>query len=312
MTTTWNQGGVRRGGSWRTPSSAAPATFPESARSDRVLFHQAAGHVDHAHPVLHGGEGVRVEPVLGLRGHGKVHRHKVGAPVELLGGLGALHAQLAEALLGHVGVEGHHAHPEAQRALCHELADAPETEHAERLVVQLDAAELRPLPGAARERSVGLRHLAREREQERACVRAVITWDWGAFATITPRLVAAVHVHVVHPHPCAAHGLQALGAPEQICESGWRAIRIPSNSPMRRSSSSWSQSIPISTSEPASRSSRTPESPISPYEDLHAFTRSRVDRDARVGETRCAPPRPRRLDLVAELRSAISSAETVR
>ena len=32
-------------------------------------------------------------------------------------------------------------------------------------------------------------------------------------------------------------------------------IRIPSNSPMRRSSSSWSQSVPISTSSPASRSS---------------------------------------------------------
>ena len=70
--------------------------------------------------------------------------------VHVVGRLGALDAELAEALLGDVGVEGHHAHAEPERALGHQLADAAEAEHAERLVVQLDAAELGALPGAAR------------------------------------------------------------------------------------------------------------------------------------------------------------------
>jgi hypothetical protein len=49
--------------------------------------------------------------------------------------------------------------------LRNQLADAAEAEHAERLFVQLDAAELGALPYSARERAVCLRHLAREGEQ---------------------------------------------------------------------------------------------------------------------------------------------------
>ena len=71
-----------------------------------------------------------------------MHGHEVGPRVQVLGGLGAFHAELAEALLGDVGVEGHHAHAEAERPLRHQLADAAEAEHAERLLVQLHAAEL--------------------------------------------------------------------------------------------------------------------------------------------------------------------------
>ena len=64
----------------------------------------------------------------------------------VVGGLGALDAQLAKALLGDVRVEGHHVHAEAERALRHELADAAEAEDAERLLVQLHAAELASAP----------------------------------------------------------------------------------------------------------------------------------------------------------------------
>ena len=51
-------------------------------------------------------------------------RHEVCRGVELVGGLGALDARLAETLLPHVQVECDHAHPERERALRHELTDA--------------------------------------------------------------------------------------------------------------------------------------------------------------------------------------------
>ena len=178
--------------------------------------------------------------------------------VEVVRRLGALDAELAEALLGDVGVEGDHAHAEAERALGHQLADAAEAEHAERLLVQLDAAELGPLPGAAGERAVRLRHLARQREQQRERVLGGrdhvrlrgVGHDHAA-------LGGRVHVDVVHPHarrgPTAFRrsALPSRSASSLVAER----IRMPSNSPIRRSSSSWSQSSPSSTSRPASRSS---------------------------------------------------------
>src|SRR5205823_6412372 len=53
------------------------------------------------------------------------------------------------------------------RAVRDEMADAPEPDDPERLLVQLDARELRALPLAAGERHVRLREVAREREQQR-------------------------------------------------------------------------------------------------------------------------------------------------
>ena len=188
-------------------------------RAQGLLVHQlAAGHVDHAHSVLHRREGVRVEPVLRLRGDRKVHGHEVGPRVQVTGGLGTVHAQLAKALLRDVGVEGHHAHAEPERSLRHELADAAEAEHAERLLVELHAAELRALPRTAGERLVRLRHLAREREQQGK--RVLGGGDHVGLRRVRhdhAALGGGLHVHVVHPHPRAADGLQPVGALEQAC-----------------------------------------------------------------------------------------------
>ena len=82
-------------------------------------------------------------------------------------GLGLLDAQLAEALGGDERVERDDAHAERAGADGDELADAAEAEHAERLALDLDAAELRALPLAGGERRVRLRDVAGEREHQR-------------------------------------------------------------------------------------------------------------------------------------------------
>src|SRR5205085_2231438 len=59
-----------------------------------------------------------------------------------------------------------HVHAKPERAPRDLLADPAETEHAEPLAGQLDAAVRRPLPAAELERGVRLRDVARERHQQ--------------------------------------------------------------------------------------------------------------------------------------------------
>ena len=92
---------------------------------------------------------------------------EVGGRVDLVGGLGAVDAELAVAVGGDVGVVGQDVHAEALRARRDELADAPEAEDPERLVHHLDAGELRALPLARCQARVRLRNVARQREQQR-------------------------------------------------------------------------------------------------------------------------------------------------
>ena len=118
---------------------------------ERLVDEQlAAGAVDDAHAVLHLRERLGVEPAARLGRLGQVDGDEVGLAVDVGAGLGLLDPELAEALGGHERVEGEHAHAEALRAGGDELADAAEAEHAERLLVDLDAAELRALPLARR------------------------------------------------------------------------------------------------------------------------------------------------------------------
>ena len=64
-------------------------------------------------------------------------------------------------------VVGDEPHPERHGPLRDELADATEADDAERLVGELDALPLRPLPPAGDERGVGLRHVAGLGQQQR-------------------------------------------------------------------------------------------------------------------------------------------------
>ena len=156
-------------GSLGKTSSAAPATLPESSASfeRRVVDQLAAGAVDDAHAVLHLRERLGVQPAARLGRLGQVDRDEVGLRVDVGARLGLLDAELAVALGGDERVEGDDVHAEAARARGDELADAAEAEHAERLLVDLDAAELRALPLAGGQRAVRLRDVAGEREHQR-------------------------------------------------------------------------------------------------------------------------------------------------
>src|SRR5215208_763419 len=116
------------------------------------------------------------------------------------------------------------------------------------------------------------------------CSAAVITFDWGALATTTPRLVAASTSTLSTPTPARPTALSRSARSSRSAVSCVaERIRIASNSPMRRSSSPSSQSAPSSTSSPASRSSCTPVSPI--FSLTRTFTSSRRrNRHARLDE----------------------------
>src|SRR5215204_3378945 len=95
------------------------------------------------------------------------------------------------------------------------------------------------------------------------CSEAVMTLDWGALATTMPRFVAASTSTLSTPTPARPTTLSRSACPRRSPVSFVaERIRMPSNSPIRRSRSPSSQSTPSSTSKPASRSSWTPDSPI--------------------------------------------------
>ena len=131
-----------------------------------------------------------------------------------------LDAELAEALLRDERVVGDDAHPEAERAARDLLADAAEAEHAERLAGQLDAAAARALPAALLQRGVGLRDVARERDQQ--ADRVLGGRDDGRLGRVRDHDAAprrGLDVDVVDSDAGAADHLQPLAALDQLARS---------------------------------------------------------------------------------------------
>ena len=156
-------------GSAGKTSSAAPPTLPESSAGlERLEVDQlAAGAVDDPHPVLHLRDRFGIDPVDRVGRLRQVDGHDVRLGVEVVGRLGALDAQLAEALRGDELVEGDHLHLERLGPLGDQLADPAEPDHAERLAVQLVAGESRPRPLAADQRGVRLGDVAAQGQSQR-------------------------------------------------------------------------------------------------------------------------------------------------
>ena len=111
-----------------------------------VDHERPAGDVDDPHAVLALGQRLGVDEALGLRGLGQVQRDEVAGGEHVVGGLGLLGADLAEALRADERVVGDDAHAEGAGADRDQLADAAEAEHAERLALDLGPAELRRAP----------------------------------------------------------------------------------------------------------------------------------------------------------------------
>ena len=159
----------------------------------------------------------RAEDAARLVGQRQVHGEEVRDAVDLLRRLRRVDAELAEAVDRDERVVRHDAHPQPERATGDELADAPEPEHAERLVGELDAAPARPLPAPLLQRRVGLRDVARQRDEQpdrvlggRDDVRLRRVRDDDA----APR--RRLHVDVVDADARATDHAQTLAALDQL------------------------------------------------------------------------------------------------
>ena len=196
----------------------------------RVVDELAAGAVDDPHAVAHLGEGLRAEPAARLGRLGQVQGEEVGLGVDVGRRGGLLGAQLAEALGADVGVVGQHAHPERARTGGDELADAPEAQHAERLLVDLDAAEARALPAPGGQRAVRLRDVTGQREHQRHGVLGGGD-DVGLrrVGDDDPAPGGGADVDVVDADACAADHLEVVGA----SRSRRRSAASPSGSGSR-------------------------------------------------------------------------------
>ena len=99
----------------------------------------------------------------------------------------------------------------------HELADAAEAEDAERLLVDLDAAELRalPLPSVSDAWACGTLR-ASASISAIVCSAAETMFDCGALATMIPRLVAAATSTLSTPTPARPMTFRLLGAGDQV------------------------------------------------------------------------------------------------
>ena len=175
-----------------------------------------AGDVQDPHAVLALGERRRVEPALRVWRVRQVQRDEVGGRVHVVRRRRLLDPQLPVALGRDVRIERDHVHPERPGPLSHELPDLPEAEDPERLLVQLDAGELRPLPLAADQRRVGLRHVARERQQQRH--RVLGRGDHVRLRRVgddDPALGGGVDIDVVHPDAGPANGPEPAGPRDQ-------------------------------------------------------------------------------------------------
>ena len=218
-TSSRSKSGCSVNGSAGKTSSAAPA---ELARLEpgqhRVEVDQlAAGAVDQPRAVLHRRDRRGVDQLDRVRRLRHVQGDDVGPAEQLLELRRALDAELAEALGGDELVEGDDVHLEALGALGDELADPAEADHAERLAVELGALELRPLPGAAGQRGVRLRHVAAEGEHQRQ--RVLGGGDRVRFGRVGDDDAAPGRggdVDVVDAGAGAADHLEALGALDQV------------------------------------------------------------------------------------------------
>ena len=144
-----------------------------------------------------------------------------------------------------------------------ELPDPAEADHAERLAVELVAAEAGPRPLTAGERRVGLRHVPEQRQGERE--RVLGGRDRVGLRCVRdddPALGGSLDVDVVDSGPGATDRSQPVAFPiSSAVIFVAERIRIASNSPIRASSSPSGQSVPTSTSK-SSRSRSTPASAI--------------------------------------------------
>ena len=137
----------------------------ERGDEGRVFDQLAAGAVDDAHALLHGGESLGVDDAVGLRREADVQGEVVGLGEELVE-RDELDAVFARHGGGDEGIAADEFHAEAAGALGDFETDAAEAENAEGLAAQLRALKIFLLPLAGVHGAVGRGQFAGEREHE--------------------------------------------------------------------------------------------------------------------------------------------------
>ena len=191
-------------GSSEKTSSAAAATLPERSASTSASSSTSSPRAALIRRAPSGSlvDRLAAQVALRLLGERKVQGHELGGGKRLVLGLGALDAELAEALLGDERVVRDDAHPEAERAARDLLPDAPEPEDDERLPSSSTPphAERSQMPCLSAACACGMLR-ARAASSPIVCSAAEVTVDSGAFATTIPRLVAAATSTLSTPTP---------------------------------------------------------------------------------------------------------------
>ena len=242
----------------------------------RLVDDPAAGDVDDAQPGLGLEQQVTTDQPGRLGSLRQVDGEEVGLGDDLLEGH---QFDAAAAPLGrHVRVEGDEAHPEGPGPVGDELADASETDDAQRLVGELDALPLAPLPAAIDEGGVRLRDVAGLGEQQRH--RVLGSRDDVRLGGVDDHHAAGgggVEVDVVEPDPGPADDHQAVGGASSSASTVVAERMISASAPAIAASSS-SRDSPSCTSTvcPAARALQ-PLSAISSVtrmrHGLHAYRR---------------------------------------
>jgi phosphoglycerate dehydrogenase-like enzyme len=162
------------------------------------------------------GELVGADEADGLGGLGQVDADEVGLGEQLVEG-DHPDAHLGRAAGLHVRVVGDHVHAERGEPLRDEDADPAEADDAERLLVELDAGVLRPLPLAVAQRRVCRADVPRRGEHQR-------NGELGGGDDVGRRRVhdhhavlgRGLHVDVVEPDAGPRDDLEPLGSSERL------------------------------------------------------------------------------------------------
>ena len=153
--------------------------------------------------------------VSSVRGECRVRKSAAREDVVHLGGV--LDTELAEPLVGDEWVICDDMHTEADSPTRDLLADTAETEHAERLPLELHSAPFRALPAALLERCVCLGDVARERHhQPDGLLRGRHHGRLGRVRNNDASPGGRLDVDVVDADPGAPDHLQVRGTLDQI------------------------------------------------------------------------------------------------
>ena len=135
---------------------------------ERCFIDQSAPRaIDHARAAFRLRQPRGVEQMMGLRRERRMERDEIRGGQQVVELVHQLHLQRPRPRCRQIRIERHDAHPERDRAPAQLAADSPHANNAKRLVEQLHAFEIFPVPFPAAKERVGLRNFSRDAKQQR-------------------------------------------------------------------------------------------------------------------------------------------------